>query len=426
MRKNRLLFVVLIVLITSFNITQAADSEITLTQGWNLFSPIIEPNESGTDRDIPLKQGWNMFGCSSQTNFDWINNAQIDNLGDVRSITDAALAGWLQSTIYYYEDGTYKLIPGNDDYLRRDRGYWLYAFEDNLTLTLPGVGGSLIDNSFHWMNAQIDNGTTTKSITEAQESGWLQGTIYYFDEDSQYYKFIPGDGNNIYPWRGYWLYANGLYSLLLDTSPPIANFTMTPPYAIGHANVTFNASLSYDEESEISEYLWDFDDDGIIDKTGEITTNEFSICSGPLYSGYTHVSPGPHDITLTVINGGGLSSSKTQEIRIYGHVLDMLMVEFNGQTNDGVTATTKYPNGSTNTQFQQYFSDDLDSIATQVENVTDINIEDWYTINWASIKIYYESISDIEMQTRLDEIKTILYLKWYSDYSEYNSVICAF
>ena len=79
---------------------------------------------------------------------------------------------------------------------------------DDLTLTLPNSGGSLVDNSFNWTSAQFDNGTSIKSVSEAQQAGWLQGTIYYFDEDKQYYGFVPGDDDYIYSWRGYWAYAN--------------------------------------------------------------------------------------------------------------------------------------------------------------------------------------------------------------------------
>ncbi len=61
---------------------------------------------------------------------------------------------------------------------------------------------------YYWYNATITNGTETKTIAEAATSGWLQSTIYYYDAESQYYKFIPGDDNYIYSKRGYWLYSN--------------------------------------------------------------------------------------------------------------------------------------------------------------------------------------------------------------------------
>jgi len=194
------------------------DFDITIKQGWNLFSPIIEPTDTNTDRNISLKQGWNLFGHSSEEPFYW-QDALVDNDGDVRTINNAQSEGWLQATIYYFDEDSqyYKFVPGDDEFLRKNKGYWLYAVEDELTLILPGVGGSLAGNSYYWMNAQVDNGIEPpKTIIEAQAEGWLQATIYYFDEDSQYYKFVPGDDEFVYPWRGYWLYSNEELSLVVS------------------------------------------------------------------------------------------------------------------------------------------------------------------------------------------------------------------
>ena len=48
----------------------------------------------------------------------------------------------------------------------------------------------------------------TTSISEAQSEGWLQATIYYYDPIAGYYKFVPGDDDYVYPWKGYWVYSN--------------------------------------------------------------------------------------------------------------------------------------------------------------------------------------------------------------------------
>ena len=71
------------------------------------------------------------------------------------------------------------------------------------------VGGSFESMMLDWMNeAQIYDGIDTLSIEEAQSLGWLQGRIYYFDENEQYYKIIPRHHDYISPWRGYWIYSN--------------------------------------------------------------------------------------------------------------------------------------------------------------------------------------------------------------------------
>src|SRR3989344_2823060 len=56
----------------------------------------------------------------------------------------------------------------------------------------------------YWYNATVVDGNTNKTIEDAQAAGWIQGTIYYYDES---YKLVPGDASFIYPWYGYWLYA---------------------------------------------------------------------------------------------------------------------------------------------------------------------------------------------------------------------------
>ncbi len=187
---------------------KSLDYTINITKGWNLISPLFGSEDIETNRNILLKEGWNLFGYDSNKPFYWLD-AILNNGTEEKTLDEAQSAAWLQGTIYYYNKGLgyYQFIPQDISYLETKNAYWLYAFED-LTLTLPNAGGSLIDNSYYWLNASIGNGTTTKSISEAQSSGWLQGIIYYYDLDVGYYKFIPGDGDYIYPWRGYWLYSN--------------------------------------------------------------------------------------------------------------------------------------------------------------------------------------------------------------------------
>lgn len=182
--------------------------EVTLIQGWNLISFTRLPVSDANDVNIPLRKGWNVFGYSNYQPFYW-SDANVSDGIETKTLDEAASAGWLQLTIYYYDSSSalYCFVPGDDDFLRQDKVYWLYALEDDLTLTLPNAGGSSPSNSFYWHEAQIYDGNETMSIEQAQQEGLLQGTIYYFDEDTQYYKFIPGDDDQIYPWRGYWLYS---------------------------------------------------------------------------------------------------------------------------------------------------------------------------------------------------------------------------
>jgi hypothetical protein len=190
---------------------------VEITQGWNLLSIPIIPTTNDADRTISLKTGWNMFGHLSQNPFLW-SDAKVSDGTTTKSISEAEAAGWLQETIYYFDEGeqVYKFIPGDEDSLTVNKGYWLYAVKDNLELIFPSVGGALEDNAYNWLDAEVIKGTETKTIEEAQAAGWLQGTIYYFDENSQTYKFVPGDDDNVYPDRGYWLYSKEDLSLVIS------------------------------------------------------------------------------------------------------------------------------------------------------------------------------------------------------------------
>jgi hypothetical protein len=186
---------------------------ITLKPGWNLFSPTVEPTD--THRRIELDQGWNLFGYSNDELFNW-SLALIDNgILPLKRVDDAADAGWIQSTIYYFdeEDQYYKLVPGDDDYLRTDVGYWIYAFQNGLTLMLPDSGSSL-PTKYNWSNSIVGNGTENKTLEEAGQAGWLQETIYNYDDGA--YEFVPGDDEYIYSWKGYWLYANEDLTLIIQ------------------------------------------------------------------------------------------------------------------------------------------------------------------------------------------------------------------
>jgi PKD repeat protein len=83
-----------------------------------------------------------------------------------------------------------------------------------------------------------------------------------------------------------------------EYGPPRAHFSENPETPCVGETVTFNASLSHggydgDNNTRITEYRWDFNGDGIIDRieTGPITT-------------YTYTQKGKYNVTLTVFAPG--------------------------------------------------------------------------------------------------------------------------
>jgi len=91
---------------------------------------------SGQAEAIPLLQGWNLVGYPHVTPGPWAD-CSVDRYGQVKTIAEAAAAGWIQEAAFYY-DGAYRSVvpfpPGDDTQLRPWRGYWVLANTTGLTL----------------------------------------------------------------------------------------------------------------------------------------------------------------------------------------------------------------------------------------------------------------------------------------------------
>jgi len=193
--------------ITALEISLNKSFNINITKGWNLFSPLTNDNIT-EDKIINLNLGWNLFGYSTEEPFEW-SNALFRNASETKTLDQAITSYWIQGTIYYYNK-IYKFIPGNDNYLRNNKGYWLYSMRDDIDLIIPNVNGPETNDFIPWEDAQVSNGSETKPVLESGD--WIQTTIYAYDS---IYVFIPNEIENIYPWKGYWLYANENLTLII-------------------------------------------------------------------------------------------------------------------------------------------------------------------------------------------------------------------
>ena len=113
---------------------------------------------------------------------------------------------------------------------------------------------------------------------------------------------IDSDGN------GY----TDVYNLIVhplnntDHTSPLAEYTATPINGLTLLDVNFNSSGSFDPESGIDEYYWDFDNDMIIDSQDQNPIFTFSM-------------PGVYNPTLIVTNGSGLYASNRSANIIVGN-----------------------------------------------------------------------------------------------------------
>jgi PKD repeat protein len=87
----------------------------------------------------------------------------------------------------------------------------------------------------------------------------------------------------------------------IDTTAPVAEFSMSTEAAVTDEEVTFDASGAIDEESGISYYAWDFGDGK--EATGKIVNHKFA-------------KAGTYKVKLSVGNGFGLTDSIAKTIVI--------------------------------------------------------------------------------------------------------------
>jgi hypothetical protein len=88
--------------------------------------------------------------------------------------------------------------------------------------------------------------------------------------------------------------------------PPLADFDIFPDWPEAGNQVRFDARPSYDRDGNITEYRWDFDNDGNFSITG----------ADPL--AITTLPAGRHNVTLEVVDDGSSVSNFTQEIDVSG------------------------------------------------------------------------------------------------------------
>lgn len=87
--------------------------------------------------------------------------------------------------------------------------------------------------------------------------------------------------------------------LVSTNSPPSANFTISPEKVFAQKDITFDASSSFDPDGSIESFKWDFGDGAIAES--EVVIHRF-------------LQEGDYDVTLTVVNNVGLTSTITKKV----------------------------------------------------------------------------------------------------------------
>ncbi|KAA0005269.1 MAG: PKD domain-containing protein, partial [Thermoplasmata archaeon] len=87
--------------------------------------------------------------------------------------------------------------------------------------------------------------------------------------------------------------------IVVSNVPPVANFSFTPLHPYDTDTITFNASLSYDSDGIITNYIWQFGDESIA--YGKIVQHNF-------------MDDGAYNVTLIVKDDDGSETSITKRI----------------------------------------------------------------------------------------------------------------
>jgi len=84
---------------------------------------------------ILLDEGWTLWGYPFVEAQPW-DDCRITDGVDTLDPAAAEAAGWIQRSLYGYDDGYYA-VPGEEALVEPWRGYWLLAHRDGLTLEIP-------------------------------------------------------------------------------------------------------------------------------------------------------------------------------------------------------------------------------------------------------------------------------------------------
>lgn len=86
--------------------------------------------------------------------------------------------------------------------------------------------------------------------------------------------------------------------------PPVPCFQFTPKLPLNNELITFNASCSVDPDGSIQHYAWDWNNDTIIDATGQEVSHQWT-------------QPGTYPVTLYVIDNYSATSTHKEMVTIY-------------------------------------------------------------------------------------------------------------
>jgi len=193
----------------------------------NPYSRFDPPMDVRISWDLQKAYGWHytLYDLEHDTSIDLSSTPFYDTTltrQDIELRIEAEGRGnTLEGNIYRYSENGYAKYPDDFSNIETGVGYWIYITEPSVlrvegyTPTIPQriqlkEGWNLIGYPFPVPQPvdgiYFEHSGVALPFPEAQEAGWVQGTIYYFDEGYKCLSFY-GPDNCLEPWRGYWILA---------------------------------------------------------------------------------------------------------------------------------------------------------------------------------------------------------------------------
>jgi len=214
----------------SMTAAPAGNTQVTTLDGFSVAVLDALADVTITEASPPgwLHNGWNLVSVPVEPSDPEASAVFDDNV---------AAGNTLSGNLYSYSPGVgYGMYPGGFTAVEPGAGYWLYlssATTESLTgekiydtFEIPlGSGWNLVGHPHEaavtWAACSVSDGSTVKSVPDAEAAGWIDPAVYYYSGGA--YASLRSDGtgddDSLRPWYGYWLLANQADLTLIVPAP---------------------------------------------------------------------------------------------------------------------------------------------------------------------------------------------------------------